>query len=1339
MINTSRLMHLRQLGDSKSARINKMRRVLQHKNGKYKFISSRFTSVPKMRPSVGIFGDIRKFLNSVTLQDSDSLWHKDINLENGSINDYEKSWHLWMFMSCKPEALNKEYGLDRPDNDEFISQRSRKAFKYLDPNYIPMCFDSKSIETWTKEAEIEMRMYREGKGKLPRFFYDLLSRKVSYMASTEMINNKDAYSLQELAAYFCGINKASGHSIDRKFIYYPIPNGVPITIVYEKGMLKEAYTMAFGEKKELMDIITSMKISRSISLSDPIKIEGYLYLDSYAMEFINAECRSKGTRDWNDSYSAVADTILRSNEPNRELELKLKSVFDSFEYINNTNKLTKKEQLSLLMRERIPTINDKLITIANDKLGPVIVHSMKSSSFELLGCRVALDNNDEKDLTATSEISVKFAPEFKMTKIEIIKFEVLDNGCILAIVHVKPVTLGGSVYNIFTISNETQLIDLGIHDGDDIEVMQTVGAAPRIYRSFANGGTSISKYPKECPQCLNVLTRRIKNSEIIAYCAAHLKCKDETVEEIMRFSSIHGLHIPSLTENLIKKLKYKSKAFNYIDLISLSSYNSLEDVIAHTDYIRLLDEIQSAKYTTLPRFLYALNIPGVDYVIAEKLANKYGSLKHVTTSKISELATYVTHDIAKEIKEWLMDPVSQRKIRTLIDKGIVISEPDEAVLKLCYKHTYTYKDYEEIISKINEHTKSHSISDLDYDKLCEVADKLESEHKWSLDRHDKFKDTSELILAKESIRYIGKTYNIDEITQLCERLDCEVYIAEPKVDGVACFLQYEDGNLISAYTKKANMGNNITELIRRVASIPKKLKSKYTGIVRGELFISKENFSIINEEIGYVDSLSLLVGTINNKKETRFSILSSLEIFPFWMDTSIDSNDIHHALNKLGFSCSIKIPYVKFDNINDIKRYISNVAERRLEQPVNIDGIVIKPASNGGICCAYKFNREIRSSVIVSIEFFVTKRRYLQAIANLAPIQFGNRRISRVYIHNPNILEDVRLGSIVSIYCAIGASPVFNTIKTSASSGEFIDIPKNCPSCSCKLTTIEDKLCCKNPRCSGELKKQEELFRFAKRMKFYSTYVPPGWIKQLIEQNIITTFSDFFRVNHEDVESVLDYEKAKLFISQVERASHISKSSLIMCLISTQRIKLSAIDAMFDSDSSILPERSVAELISYGMSKTQANALHEFINNNRDEIIYCLKYLRSIASDVANVKENPDRVLNAFKIREENLSIMLKDLSVKVRVIMEEKDKELPLLLASSASYDKRLFNKCLQIIKKSIEEDQKLLYRIEKCDRNIGRMLETAYNMKHNLDPNDDHESTKEDDPLEDDTDVDL
>jgi DNA ligase (NAD+) len=1287
------------------------------------------------------------------------LWHPGLPLEKKETNDYDKNWYPWMLLKCDPVSLNTLSGFicpNPPISDLAYPKRSQKNYRYLEPTYVPTTFESENIKKWIAVCNEELKNYREGRGRLPRFFYDLLHRKVQSILKNlseadcsiyplldvekEPEKTFEAYSLLELLAYFYNVNKALGPFDERKFVYYPVPNGIPISAVYENGVLKEVYTNAFGDRRDLLDVMSTVKIPQTIVNNKPIKLGGYLYLDSAAMEFINAERRGQGQRDFVDAYSAVAEALLQTSEPNRALELKLKCIFDELEYLNEETTLSKKEQLLQINKEHLPSFDDKLVVVGNSKLGLVYPLSNKYLPYESLGCKVTLNNTDEKKLVALSDAIVKFAPETKKTKIESIKFEVLDNGCILSTIHTTPVTFGEETYTMFTLSNESELISLNLQVDDDIDVMKIQGAAPRIYRSFATGGKDFARYPKECPQCLNPLSRKLNGSEIINFCAAHLQCKDETMAEIMRFSSVHGLHIPSLTEHLIKELKRKSKAFNYLDLMDLpmGGYSAL-DGINRDIYDRLVDEIRAAKQTTLPRLLYALNIPGVDFVVAEKLANKFGSLLRIGQATVSEISSdnMVAPEQAIEMREWFKNPISQRKIKRLFERGVKISEPSKEILELCYKSDYKKIDYTEIVKKINEYTTTHEISDLEYDKLCQVADVIEAQYpKWVTKRSDKLaiSDKSSLkpIFSKEPVEYIGKTYEVNEIINLIAKLreragvndDKLELIVEPKVDGVACFLQYENGQLVAAYTKKANRGNNITDLAVKIPSIPKKLKVRFSGIVRGELFITNENFSLINEGIiqegkeGYVDSLSLLVGVINSKDETRSSILSSMEIFPFWMEpidsaqklnSDITPQNVHKQLASLGFAHSIKKSFQIFKTINEIKDYVNNAAERRFEQPSNIDGMVIKVAvSKKCLAFAYKFNRETRSSTLESVDFTITKNRRIQAVANLTPINFGKRKVSRVYIHNPLLLNGIRKGDVVSIHYAAGSAPIFDKIEKQSSKKTKmpeISLPHSCPVCSTKLTNLNGYLWCKNSRCGGNQKKESDLINFVQQMNMISLSAPKAWYRELIEKGVVNTIGDFFRITSDEIASItsLSIENAQILLTNIARASSADPSYLFNRTIPGLKVSKECFSRLLErvAEPKMLLEQSLQELVAHGLTIKQARIFYEYSQKNKNDLICILEYIKhnpAINTSSYSITEAREKLMKEFQNRATASDKVIAGLSEDLKRIIDTNKKEYPLLIATTPTdlADKVVFRDFLNIIGRYIKASERLLKEVE-------------------------------------------
>lgn len=211
--------------------------------------------------------------------------------------------------------------------------------------------------------------------------------------------------------------------------------------------------------------------------------------------------------------------------------------------------------------------------------------------------------------------------------------------------------------------------------------------------------------------------------------------------------------------------------------------------------------------------------------------------------------------------------------------------------------------------------------------------------------------SKQAILKQDPLNF-KKTYSSEKVKLFIQKIEKKGIMIEPKVDGFACLLEYENGNLINALTKHDRLNSKVN-YINRLSCVPKKLKMNFSGFIRGELFVSHRAFQSINNrrvkyrlEI-YKDALGVLVSSFLRKTGDKF-VDNNIQFFGYYMQyfgkqPYVQSQlDVHCYLKKLGFKCDLTSKFRIFKNTKKAMEYITDVKNRRCSCSAPIDGMVVK-------------------------------------------------------------------------------------------------------------------------------------------------------------------------------------------------------------------------------------------------------------------------------------------------------------------------------------------------------------------------------------------------------------
>ena len=316
-------------------------------------------------------------------------------------------------------------------------------------------------------------------------------------------------------------------------------------------------------------------------------------------------------------------------------------------------------------------------------------------------------------------------------------------------------------------------------------------------------------------------------------------------------------------------------------------------------------------------------------------------------------------------------------------------------------------------------------------------------------------------------------------------------VAEMKIDGLSIELIYDDGVLQYAATRGDGfVGEDVTENVLTIKSIPTRIPEKRHVEVRGEIYMPKKSLEDINKERvaaglqPFANCRNAAAGTLRNL-DTSVTKKRNLNAWLYYLWNAKDFGITKHydALLKLkewGFRTN---PEAKIVTIKDIENYVTMYTKKRNDLDYDIDGIVLKvndfswyhalgeTAKVPHWAIAYKFPPELVITKLNSITYQVGRTGKITPVAELTPVLVSGSMVKRATLHNEDFIKDkdIRIGDYVTIKKAGDVIPAVDSVVTSRRNGseQAFSMIQTCPVCGSKLVKIDAHHFCPNENCKA--------------------------------------------------------------------------------------------------------------------------------------------------------------------------------------------------------------------------------------------------------------------------------
>ena len=427
---------------------------------------------------------------------------------------------------------------------------------------------------------------------------------------------------------------------------------------------------------------------------------------------------------------------------------------------------------------------------------------------------------------------------------------------------------------------------------------------------------------------------------------------------------------------------------------------------------------------------------------------------------------------------------------------------------------------------------------------------------------------------------IDNTYNANELREFDERVrkgltpgERVAYVVELKIDGVAISVRYQDGVLVRAATRGDGLrGDNVTENVRTIRSLPLRLKDEYPAVLeaRGEIFMRREELERLNkirEDAGEPPLANPRNATAGTLKvlDPRQVAQRNLDVFLYDIaplpETPMKAHwETLNTLERMGLPvCPHR---ERCDSIAEVIHVCSQWQTKRTTLPFEIDGMVVKvdtaeqrrrlgtTSKSPRWVIAYKFPAQIAQTKLLAITIQVGKSGTLTPVAEMEPVPLAGTTVRRASLYNFEDLarKDLRVGDTVELQKAGEIIPQVIRYMPEARSetAEPFALPTQCPICGGSVHKDPDGvfLRCLNMACPAQIK--ERLVYFASRGAMDIENLGPALVDQLVDRGLVGSVGDLYSLD-------------TATLVTLERMAEKSASNLVAAIETSKQRPLSAL------------------------------------------------------------------------------------------------------------------------------------------------------------------------------------
>ena len=486
------------------------------------------------------------------------------------------------------------------------------------------------------------------------------------------------------------------------------------------------------------------------------------------------------------------------------------------------------------------------------------------------------------------------------------------------------------------------------------------------------------------------------------------------------------------------------------------------------------------------------------------------------------------------------------------------------------------------------------ISDFEYDMLMVELRNLEKEFpefksKESLTQKvgGHVKEGFEKVTHEVPLQSLQDVFSIEEVEEYVNKINekaeeneiqNKTYVVETKIDGLSAALEYKNGKFVKGATRGNGLvGEDVTENLKTVKTIPMEINENIDITVRGEVFISKKDFEKMNqereenEEELFANARNAAAGSLR-QLDSKITKKRPLDIYIFNVQKIEGKKFNSHFeeleyLAKLGFN--VNPVRIACHSMEEIEKAIKKIGDDRENLTFGIDGAVVKvddlnfreilgtTAKTPRWAVAYKYPPETKETIVKDIICQVGRTGVITPMAILEPVVVAGSKISKTTLHNEDFIKEkgLKIGDTVVIQKAGDVIPEIVKVVVEKRTGKEKDfeMPKVCPVCGAEAVREEGEAAV---RCTG-IECPAKLFRnlvhFVSREAMNIDGLGESIIKQLLDKNLISNMADIYTLQFEEIASLK--KNGQKFASNLVKSINASKQNDLSRLITAFGIR----------------------------------------------------------------------------------------------------------------------------------------------------------------------------------------
>lgn len=470
--------------------------------------------------------------------------------------------------------------------------------------------------------------------------------------SIPMLSLDNVFDRDEFEAFDQRIKKKLATQQDIVYAAEPKFDGLAVSLRYQSGMLVAAATRGDGEVGE--NVTQNIKTIYSIPLSLPssvpevLEVRGEVYMPIKAFDKLNTRSIAMGKKVFANPRNAAAGSLRQLDSritARRSLAFYAYALGDVQGDLNLDNH---SDTLDYLAELGFAVVDNRAQVVGVDACETyyqALVAQRDQLPYEIDGVVLKVDDYAlQRQLGFVSRaprwaIAYKFPAQEKLTRVEAIEFQVGRTGAVTPVARLLPVFVGGVTVSNATLHNFDELARKDVRPGDTVIVRRAGDVIPEIVSVVLDKRPEHSTriiVPEYCPECGADVVK--VEGEAVARCMGGLYCPAQLKESIKHFVSRKALNIDGLGDRIVDMLVEQKLISDVTDIFQLN-FEQLRRLERMGDKSaqNLIEAIESAKLTTLPRFLYALGIREVGQATAKNISTHFRSLDAITSASYEAL------------------------------------------------------------------------------------------------------------------------------------------------------------------------------------------------------------------------------------------------------------------------------------------------------------------------------------------------------------------------------------------------------------------------------------------------------------------------------------------------------------------------------------------------------------------------------------------------------------------------------------------------------------------------------------------------------------------------------